>query len=279
MQRQWTPLLGVVFVVLVVLRLFVTGAGVPDASASGEEVLSYYEENELREVTASLTAVAAAAVLVFFAVHLRRVLRAAAPDDYLPDAVFAGGILVAAALGLAEGLHGALAVDPEYLTPESAKALHVLDQQLIFPTMLGFGVLLLARAGDRAPARAPDVARLGRAGARRRLLHARRALRDRARPRLARRAVGRALPKGPRSRRGDVAGPVNRGSEEGDACRSHEGMLQVRLLALSELPTQRAAGLHLLVAAPDAPSEPRQAETDEKDRGDDDHERIHAPTL
>ena len=144
MQRQWTPLLGVVFVVLIVLRLFVIGAGVPDASASGEDVLSYYEENELREVAASLTAVVAAAVLVFFAVHLRRVLRPAAPDDYLPDAVFAGGILVAAALGLAEGLHGALAVDPEYLTPEAAKALHVLDQQLIFPTMLGFGVLLLA---------------------------------------------------------------------------------------------------------------------------------------
>jgi hypothetical protein len=142
---RWAPLLGVVFVVLLALRLYVIGAGIPEGDASGEEVVAYYEDKEVREWIASATAVVAAAVLIFFAAHLRRVIRAAeGQDDYLSTVVLAGGILLAAALGTAEGLHGALFIDTQYLTPEAAKAINVLDQQFIFPTMLGFGTFVLA---------------------------------------------------------------------------------------------------------------------------------------
>ncbi len=142
---RWAPLLGVAFVVLLALRLYVIGAGVPEADAPGAEVLAYYQDNDVREYLASVTAVVAAAVLLFFAAHLRRLIRAAAgPDDYLSPLVFGGAILLAAALATAEGLHGALVIDAQQLTPAAAKAINVLDQQFIFPTMLGFGVFLLA---------------------------------------------------------------------------------------------------------------------------------------
>lgn len=130
---------------LLALRLYVLGAGVPEADASGEEVVAYYEDHEIKEYVASALEVVAAAILVFFAAHLRRLIRVAEQsDEYLSSVVFAGGILLAAALAAAEATHGALAIDPQYLTPEAAKAINVLDQQFIFPTMLGFGLFLVA---------------------------------------------------------------------------------------------------------------------------------------
>jgi hypothetical protein len=142
---RWPALLGIVFVVLLALRLYVVGAGVPEADASGEEVLAYYEDNEVKEVAASVLAIVAAASLVFFGAHVRRaILQLEEPGGFLAPVAMAGAVLLAAAIGVAESLHGALVIDPQYLTPESAKALNVLDQQFIFSTILGLGVFLLA---------------------------------------------------------------------------------------------------------------------------------------
>ncbi|HUF00875.1 MAG TPA: hypothetical protein VMN35_00490 [Gaiellaceae bacterium] len=144
-ESRWTPLLGVLFVVLLVLGLFVVGGQGPEAGAPGNEVVAYYEESASRELASSILAIVAAATLVFFAAHVRRLVAVAEPGHgYLSATLFGGAVILATAIGIGEGLHGALAIDPEYLTPSSAETLNTLDKQFFFPTMLGFGVFMLS---------------------------------------------------------------------------------------------------------------------------------------
>jgi hypothetical protein len=142
---RWLPLLGVAFVGLLVVALFLVGGGAPEAGAEGAEVVTYYEDNASRELLGSILALVAAATLVFFAAHVRRLVAAReGPLGLFAAVIFGSALILAAAIGVAEGIHGALSIEPDSLTPGAAEALNTLEKQFFFPTMLGFGLLMLS---------------------------------------------------------------------------------------------------------------------------------------
>lgn len=141
---RWTSLLGAAFAALAVLGLFVLGWDVPESDAAGADVIAFYEENSTLKLVKSFVVIGSALLLVLFAAHVRRVVRAVEREgDFAAPVFFAGAIILATALAMGEAIPGALAIDPQYLSPAAAEALNVLDQQFLFPTLLGFGTYLL----------------------------------------------------------------------------------------------------------------------------------------
>lgn len=142
---RWTPLLGVVFVVVLAVRFFALSGDTPDADDPGVKVIEYYKDNEAKEIIGSIVGVVAAVFLVFFAAHLRRVVRVAEVGrGYLSAVLFGGALILAAGASAAESIHFALADKGDELQPAASQALNALDQNFFFPIVLGFGLLLLS---------------------------------------------------------------------------------------------------------------------------------------
>ena len=143
------PLSGIAFVALVVLSIGI-GGGTPDPAAPAEEVVSFYEDELIRQRLAAFPLAASMPFLLFFASSLAGFR---SPGD--PDAraawrrVFLGGSVIAAAMiaigvstrfALANGADGGAA-------PEGLQALNVLDSHVVYALVASFGVMMLGAAG------------------------------------------------------------------------------------------------------------------------------------
>lgn len=150
MSMRLLPLSGIVFVGLVVLIVLI-GGSTPDSTASGEEVMSYYDDNEARNIVSSFVLAAAVPFLVVFAVTLATALWPAdAGRRPIWELVLIGGSLVTGAVMLVvAATHFALADSAdEGFSAATLQGLNALDSDSWVASNAGFGVMMLGAAGS-----------------------------------------------------------------------------------------------------------------------------------
>jgi hypothetical protein len=121
----------------------------PDAGASGGEIVAFYRETSDRIVVGASISLVAIALFVFFASALRRLLREAEGDDLLANTAF-GGALLGGGAGLAAetiNMAGALRAADGELSQPLGQSLFDISQVLGFNAAgVGVGVLAVAMA-------------------------------------------------------------------------------------------------------------------------------------
>jgi hypothetical protein len=144
------PLGGIVFVVLLLVAIIGLGGDTPDTNASGAEVASFYDEQNVRQGLGAFVLAATAPFLLFFAASLAGL---AWPTELASRVIWRrvllGGsfILGAVIMGLAL-THFALAdaADQE-VAPEAMQALNALDGNAWVSANAALGVMMLGAAG------------------------------------------------------------------------------------------------------------------------------------
>ena len=145
MRRDWwVPLTGVAFVVLVIVAVLVGGEP-PDADSPVQEIVDFYRDNEDSIVAGALLEGFAAALLIFFAGVLRKVLREAEGEGGVLSLVsFAGAVVLAVGAAFDGTISIALADKADAIDPAAVQALQALWDNDFLPLALGAGVLLFA---------------------------------------------------------------------------------------------------------------------------------------
>ena len=142
--HRLAPLVGVLFVVLVVLA-FVVGGETPDINDSPQKILNYYNNHDSKQMFASALLAWGSVAFLFFLGILRSVLRAAEGGiSRLASVAFAGGILLAAGMLSFAGFTFTLADAADHLTPAAAQALNALNGDFFFLLAAGLGALMIS---------------------------------------------------------------------------------------------------------------------------------------
>lgn len=143
-RESLVPLTGVAFIVVVVIGFLVAGEP-PDVDNPVQEIVDHYVDNkDSVQVGAGLQTLAAA-LLLFFAGYLRRVLRTAEGEGGMLSAVaLAGATVMAGGAALDATISFALAETADNIEPTAVQALQALWDNDFFPVALGAAVLLLA---------------------------------------------------------------------------------------------------------------------------------------
>jgi hypothetical protein len=137
-----TPLTGVVFAVLAAAA-FLTAQGAPKDTASGAQVIAFYEAHSTSAQASDTLWMFAFAFLLFFAGSLRAYLRPMPGVEALSSLVLAGAAVLTAGATAYFGFDYALASVPSHVAPAAAQALNVLALKLFLPVSAGglvFGV-------------------------------------------------------------------------------------------------------------------------------------------
>ena len=93
-KRNLAPLTGALFVVLTLVAFFAIGGSTPEGDDSAQKVVSFYSDNESKEIIAAVALALAAVALIFFSATLRQRLEAASPGrGTLPTAALGAGII------------------------------------------------------------------------------------------------------------------------------------------------------------------------------------------
>jgi hypothetical protein len=136
-------LAGPLFTVLFAIAFFVSGE-TPDVDASGQDVISHYDD-EGKFYFALIALLIGAAVFVFFAAELRRALAASNSRlDWLPTVVFGGAIVYTVGIAMFGNSTIALLDAADLGEPQVAQALNIRDNDNFFPAVTGIAVVLLA---------------------------------------------------------------------------------------------------------------------------------------
>jgi hypothetical protein len=139
--ERLAPLTGVLFTVLFAVGLLTSG-DTPDTKATGQEVISHYDDSGT--ILVSLFGlVIAAVVFMFFAGVLRTRLQATGPD-WLASVAFGGAVVYTIGLGLFAMSQIALLDAADLGQPEVAQALNIIDNDNFFPCVIGLAVVLLS---------------------------------------------------------------------------------------------------------------------------------------
>lgn len=150
-ESRIVPLLGVLFVVLVVIG-FVLAADTPSHHALGPEVRDAYD-NETQHQTAAFLVALAAVPLLFFAGHLRAVLNRLHPAGRLSaNVALAGAVVAATGLAVQSLIHAALAEaaqTPEF-SDQALQSLNALDGWSFYPSAIGLSTFVLASGTARS---------------------------------------------------------------------------------------------------------------------------------
>jgi hypothetical protein len=144
-NRDLWALTGALFVVLVIIAFIPLGGNTPSGDDSAQKVVSFYSDNDTREIVAALVLSAASGALIFFSAILKgRIEGLLRERSILPNAVLGGGILAAAGFLGGAGIHFALADYADDIQPAAAQALNAIDNDFFLPFTTGIAVLLLA---------------------------------------------------------------------------------------------------------------------------------------
>ncbi len=144
-KRDVGALTGALFVVLVLVAFIPLGGNTPDGDASARKVVSFYSDNDTREMIAAVVLALSAVPLLYFTAILRDRLRAALPDrSVIPAFALGGGVVAAGGFATAATLHFALADYAGDIQPAAAQAINALDGDFFRPFTTGLGVLVLA---------------------------------------------------------------------------------------------------------------------------------------
>ena len=144
-ELRFVPLLGALFVVLVVLGYLVVG-DTPDHHALGSEIRDDYDNETKHQIAAFLVALGAVPLL-FFAGYFRAVLKRLQPTGRLSaNVALAGAVVAATGLAVQSLIHAALAEaaqTPEF-SDEALQSLNALDGWSFYPLVIGLSIFVLA---------------------------------------------------------------------------------------------------------------------------------------
>jgi len=144
-KRDIGALTGALFVVLVLVAFIPLGGDTPDGDASARKVVSFYSDNDTREIFAAVVLALSAVPLLYFTAILRDRLRDALPDrSVIPAFALGGGVVAAGGFVTAATLHFALADYAGDIQPAAAQAINALDGDFFLPFTTGLAVLVLA---------------------------------------------------------------------------------------------------------------------------------------
>lgn len=147
------PLSGVVFVVLALLAVLL-GGSTPGSTDPGAEVVSFYDDEAVRQGLLSFLLAASVPFLIFFTISLSEALvPAGAARRPVWDRVLVIGSGITAALILVTALvHFALSDGGDNrVSPEAVQAVNLLDGNTWVGFNAGFGVMMLGAAGCLLP--------------------------------------------------------------------------------------------------------------------------------
>jgi hypothetical protein len=142
---EWlAPLTGVAFVVVLIIGFLVSGEP-PDVKNPAQEIVDHYVDNKDSVQIGVGLELIAAALLLFFAGYLRKVLRAAPGEGgMLPAVALAGATVMAVGAALDGTISFVLAESADEIEPAAVQALQALWDNDWPPIALGAAVLLLA---------------------------------------------------------------------------------------------------------------------------------------
>jgi hypothetical protein len=141
-RKEWlAPLTGLAFVALLIAS-FAVGGEPKEASDGAQEVVDFYSDNkESVQAGAAIGALAAVAMVFFFA-YLRRVLIEAGQRDTLPTAMLVGAGILATGIGIDTTLLFAAAEAAEDVDPSAILAIQTIWDNDFFPLAIGVSVIL-----------------------------------------------------------------------------------------------------------------------------------------
>jgi hypothetical protein len=138
------PLMGIVFVVLVIVA-FAVGGETPDVDDSAQKVVSFYVDNDSEQQIAAALLALGCVAFTFFLGALRRTLRAAAGDEGgLSTVVLVGGVMIIVGASIFAGLTFTLGDAADELPASATMALNALNSDMFFPVAVGTAVFNLA---------------------------------------------------------------------------------------------------------------------------------------
>jgi hypothetical protein len=140
------PLMGIVFVVLVIVAFVVSGE-TPDVDDSARKIVSFYVDNDSEQQWAAALLALATVAFVFFLGTLRQALRAAAGDEGgLSTVVLLGGLMIVVGATIFAGIGFTLGDAADHLPPAAILALNALNSDLFFPVAVGVTLFNLGLA-------------------------------------------------------------------------------------------------------------------------------------
>jgi hypothetical protein len=150
---RFAPLTGAVFVVLLVIGFGPVGGNTPNADASASKIISFYNDNQTKEIAAIIVVALAALFLALFAVAIRDYLRDTGDGDFWPTVALVGGAIGVAGLFVAGGMHfalidGANLSHNRTLSPDAMVALNALDNDNFLAFSVPLGILMFGAAGS-----------------------------------------------------------------------------------------------------------------------------------
>lgn len=143
-RRDLAPLTGALFVVLVVVGFVALGGDTPDGDASASKVVSFYKDDETKQIIAAVLVAFSVIPLLAFAATLReRFLAVVTGRSALPAFVMGAGAVTAAGFVAAAGIHFALADYAGDIAPSASQALNALDADFFLAFTTGVAALVL----------------------------------------------------------------------------------------------------------------------------------------
>lgn len=147
-DKSWlVPLLGVLFLVVVIVGVMTSGKPPDPTDDSAKEIVDFYVDKKSNLTVSTYLEGIAALLLVFFAAHLREVLRVAAGGkDFLSTAAFAGLLLIAMGFTVDASINLALIESAKDIDPAAVQALSALFANDFIPFAVGSVLFLIATA-------------------------------------------------------------------------------------------------------------------------------------
>jgi hypothetical protein len=139
---RWTPVTGVVFAVLLFLGGMV-GGNTPDADASPQKVVAYYQSHHGSQQASVFLIVYATVFGLFFAAALHSYLRARSDEDALSTLGRVGMTVLAVAAATVVGINFAATDVTSKISPISMQTINVLQNDVFFGLLVGTGIFLI----------------------------------------------------------------------------------------------------------------------------------------
>jgi len=121
---------------------FLTSGDTPNTDATGDAVISHYDDTG-KIFFGAIALGVGAIVFMFFAGVLRSRLRTTGPE-WLASVAFGGAVIYTVGLGLFAMSQIALTDASDLGQPEVAQALNIIDNDNFFPAVIALSVVLLA---------------------------------------------------------------------------------------------------------------------------------------
>jgi hypothetical protein len=144
-DRSWIGLaMGVLFIVLIVVSVILTGEGKDPTENSAVEIADFYSENDDEQILGAVLAGIAMIPFLFFAGALRKVLYdAQGGRGYLPTVAWGGALVIASGVLANASLQFALADYAGDIDPTAAQGLNAFLYDFFLPFPIGMSILLL----------------------------------------------------------------------------------------------------------------------------------------